>query len=366
MKRLHVLALASYPERAASSRFRILAYTPLLSQLGIDLTLSSTLDDDAFSRFYAPGMRLRKGLDALGGMSRQLRAAVRKADVVLVQREATLVGPPILEAFVGLIQKRPIIYDFDDAVWEPTHQYSRHPLLYRWLKAPDKTWTIMKLARHILAGSRYLAEVASSRNPHVTVLRTVVSRDRWRPLPGRLDGKLVGDPPTIGWIGTHTTAETLRVVAPALRKLREAGLPFRVRIIGSGPGFEMPGVPCDVRPWRAQHEIEDFQQLDIGIAPLLPISFSRGKCAFKQVQYMATGVPSVSTPDGAATEIITHGHNGLLATTEEEWFAGLRSLLLDPSLRARLATNGRNLIENHLCTEAQAPTLAAVLRAAAG
>src|SRR6201999_657294 len=106
-------------------------------------------------------------------------------------------------------------------------------------------------------------------------------------------------------------------------------------------GYEMPGVEATVQKWRYETQVEDFQALDIGLAPLLDIEYSRGKCAFKQIEYMAAGVPSVSTPDGGAREFIRDGENGLFAQTSEDWFNALRALMDDPFLRAKIARAGR-------------------------
>jgi glycosyltransferase involved in cell wall biosynthesis len=368
VRRLRVLALTPYPSAAACTRFRVTEYGPLLAEHGIDLRVRSVLGAESFARFYGAGGRIQKGKSLLEGTFAQLWDVARAdVDVVLVQREATLLGPAFIEWMAARVRRIPLVYDLDDSIWESTTSFSRHPLAARLLKFPEKTWHLMQMADHVIAGSEYLVQAATRHNGHVSLLPTVVSRRDWVPLPGRLEGALTagrGDP-VIGWIGTHTTALTLQVVAPALRRLQASGRRFVVRIIGAGQGFEMPGVTLETRPWRQEREIRDFQELDIGIAPLLPIQFSRGKCAFKQLEYMAVGVPSVSSPDGGALDFIRHGENGMLARTEDEWVDALGSLLDDASLRARLARAGRSLVEQTHCTEAQAPRLAAILRSAA-
>jgi glycosyltransferase involved in cell wall biosynthesis len=210
--------------------------------------------------------------------------------------------------------------------------------------------------------------VVSAHNPNVAVLPTVVSSRKWQPLPGRLEGALVSDsrPPVVGWIGTQSTAHGLEVIAPALRRLRQEGNRFVVRIIGAAEGFRLPGLECEFAPWRQEREIQDFQEIDLGIAPLLPIEYTKGKCGFKVLQYMAVGVPSVATPDGGAVDFVRHGENGLFARTEDEWVAALKSLLADRPLRARIARNGRALVEHSHSIEAQTPRLVDILRGAAG
>jgi glycosyltransferase involved in cell wall biosynthesis len=368
MRPLRVLVLASYPERAACTRFRVTEYAPLLAEQGISLHLRSALDDDAFARFYGPASRAEKGSRILQGALRQLRAlSSRDIDLVFVQREATLVGPVFMEWIAAEFRGLPLVYDLDDAVWQLETAFSQHPLAARLLKSPGKTWSILRMARHVLAGSEFLARVVSAHNPNVDVLPTVVSSRKWQPLPGRLEGAFVGEsrPPVIGWIGTQSTAHALSMVAPALQRLRQAGRRFVFRVIGAGPGFRLPGLECEVVPWRKEREIQDFQEIDVGIAPLLPIEYSKGKCGFKLLQYMAVGVPCVATPDGGAVDFVRHGENALFARTEDEWVSALESLLDDRSLRARIARTGRELVEGSHSIEAQTPRLAEILRGAA-
>lgn len=367
MSPLRVLALASYPDRAACTRFRITEYAEALAGHGISMELRSALDDDAFARFYGSASRVEKGSSILRGALGQLRAlSARDVDVVLVQREATLVGPVFMEWIAARFRALPLVYDLDDAVWQTETTYSQHPLAARLLRYPGKTWSILKMARCVLAGSEYLARVVSAHNPNVAVLPTVVSSRKWRPLPGRLDGAFVDEsrPPVIGWIGTQSTAHTLEVAAPALRRLREMGRKFVFRAIGAGPAFRVPGLEHEVAQWRQEREIRDFQDIDIGIAPLLPIEYSKGKCGFKVLQYMAVGVPSVASPAGGAVDFVRHGENGLFARTEDEWLTALESLLDDRLLRARIAREGRHLVERSHSIEAQTPRLADILRGA--
>lgn len=368
MSNLRVLVLASYPERAACTRFRVSEYAHALAGEGIALTLSTALDDDAFARFYGSAPRLEKGANILKGAVRQLSAlASRDVDVVFVQREATLVGPGFMEWLAARFRGLPLVFDLDDAVWDAPTTFSRHPLAARLLRFPGKTWSIVRMARQVLAGSEYLARVVSERHPNVTVLPTVVSRDKWRPLPGRLEGAFV-DPtrvPVIGWIGTQAAAYTLEVAAPALKRLRQAGRRFVLKVVGAAKDFRLPGLEHEVIPWQPDREIRDFQEVDIGIAPLLPHEYSKGKCGFKVVQFMAVGVPSVASPVGGVVDFVRDGENALFARTEDEWVSAIGALLDDVALRARLARAGRSLIEGSYSIEAQAPRLASVLRRAA-
>jgi glycosyltransferase involved in cell wall biosynthesis len=356
-----ILALATYPESAAATRFRLIAMLPYLRALGWEVRFQPFVDDAFLSSFYTNGGRLEKAryLAARSFERLTLAVGVTDMDAVFIQREAALIGPPYTEFILRSLKKLPIIFDFDDAIWELNLLRSTHPIAARALKAPRKCWYTMRRAAGVIAGSNYLAERARELNPNVTVVPTVVSSKEWTPWPGRLRGEFYGDrPPRIGWIGTHTTAHQLDLVEPALRQLRAEGYDFEVHVVGAGKDFELGTVELQSQPWRLADEIQQFQRIDIGLAPMHGEPVYQGKCAFKQLQYMAVGVPFVSSWVGGARDFVVDGEIGLVAHTREDWYRHLKTLLESHELRRRLSQNGRSLVETQYCIEAQGPRVA--------
>ena len=121
----------------------------------------------------------------------------------------------------------------------------------------------------------------------------------------------------------------------------------------------------DNRPWRLDREVELFNTCDIGVYPLPDDDWSKGKCGFKAIQFMACGVPVLSAAVGVNREIIQDGVNGYLASSQDEWIAKLERLLGDAGLRRRFAEAGRRTIAERYSLGVNAPKMAAVLRAAA-
>ncbi|MEQ9503873.1 MAG: glycosyltransferase family 4 protein [Deltaproteobacteria bacterium] len=365
---MKLLVLTSYPDQAACTRFRISAFIPALERAGIEVRSEPFLDSDLFSTFYRAGYRRKNAL----GVARAIASRVvttlraRRYDGVFVQREAALLGPAITEELLARGLRLPLIYDIDDAVWlagkGASTNATRYPLLSRLLKAPSKSLRMLSFATTVIAGSRYLADFASRYCARTEIIPTVVSRETWRPLPGRLETAALSTPPVIGWIGTHSTAPQLALVAPALARLRAEGREFSVRVIGAGEDFKLDGVELDRRPWSKDREVTEFQSLDVGIAPMFKDEWSEGKCGFKQLQYMAVGVPMVTSVAGGARDFVTHGQNALVAETEDDWYPHLAALLDDAALRRRLATNGRQLVETRYSREAVEDRFVAIVR----
>jgi hypothetical protein len=101
--------------------------------------------------------------------------------------------------------------------------------------------------------------------------------------------------------------------------------------------------------------------MDIGIMPLTDTPWSRGKCGYKLIQYMACGLPVVASPVGVNTHIVEHGVNGFLAASDAEWRDALYKLARDPGLRQKMGTAGRLKVETDYSLAAWGPRVAAML-----
>jgi glycosyltransferase involved in cell wall biosynthesis len=332
MKRLLVLSPA--PHGAASTRFRLEQFFPALHRAGITPVLRPFLDEAGFGIIYKPGAPVEKLFAAVRSIGDRLidLARASRADGVLIHREAALIGPPILEWLLARGASLPLVFDVDDAVWVPYSSPTYGARLSRWLKFPQKALFTLSAASRVICGNPRLAEFARRFNRNVSVVPTIVDTDTFRPAPRS------NPVPVIGWIGTHSSLQYLRMLVPVLRRLAERRR-FRLQVVGGD--LAEPGLPIDQRQWTLAREIRDFQALDIGLYPLAEDEWALGKSGFKAIQYMACGVPVVASPVGVTNDIIEHGHNGFLARSLAEWEDYLERLLDDAELRTRLGERGR-------------------------
>jgi len=79
--------------------------------------------------------------------------------------------------------------------------------------------------------------------------------------------------------------------------------------------------------------------------PLTDDEWSRGKCAFKLLQYMAASLPCVASPVGANTEAVIDGVNGFHARDLDEWERRLEQLIESAELRRRFGAAGHAHVE---------------------
>jgi len=339
---LKVLFIAAHrPDRSPSQRYRFEQFAPYWAKHGVQVEYAWIIDEEDDKVFYSPGKILAKA--RIFKKSLKLRAEhVRRAkdfDLVVLQREALMTGSIRYErAFAN--SGVPLIYDFDDAIWQMDVSEANRKL--KWLKDPGKVPKIIALAHHVIAGNDFLADYARRFNKQVEVIPTVIDTERYVPraTTPRTDGKVV-----IGWTGSLTSVAHLQLAFPMLRELQTTlGDKVIFRVI-SDRTLEAPGLNVENVRWNATTEAEDLAGIDIGIMPLPDNEWSRGKCGFKGLQYMGMGKAVVLSRVGVNSTIVQDGVNGFLAATDAEWTEKLSKLIADADLRQRLGQAARKTVE---------------------
>lgn len=362
---IKVLALCSYPEEAAATRFRISQYVGPLAEEGIEVDIRPFLDSEGFKSFYRDGDAFEKALKGVAGLINRIGDLVNsgKYDLVFVQREAMFFGPEAFEWLFNKFKGLPLVLDLDDATYVryTSPSFGR---LGSALKFFGKTDRLIEKADTVVCGNRFIAEYVEGRGSKAVVIPTVADLDIFTPTEKQ------NSPPVIGWIGTHSTFPSLESVYPALKKL--AGeFDFILRIVGSGrEHIEIEGVRVENLKWTLDREVEDFTNLDIGLYPIKVSSSAneewlKGKSGFKAVQYMAVGVPFVMSPVGVCAEMGEPGKTHFNAVSDDDWYNSLKKLLSHPEIRKEMGLSSRSFAEANFAVPRQVEKLAAVLREAA-
>ena len=105
----------------------------------------------------------------------------------------------------------------------------------------------------------------------------------------------------------------------------------------------IPGVSMRFENWSQATESALLSGCDAGIMPLTDDAFSRGKSAFKLIQYLAAGLPAIASSVGENRQIIRPGQTGFLANTPQEWADALRFLSQNESDRLQMSEAARTL-----------------------
>ncbi len=340
---MKVLFIVPYPLGVApSQRFRFEQYFSIAAAAGIEITVSPFWSPAGWGSLYKKGRSLSKAGALLSGLGRRtvLVWKARGYDRVFIHREALPLGPPLLEWWIARILRKKIIFDFDDAIWLPNT--SKENAIVSSLKWHSKTGSICKWSHKVSCGNAYLAEYAKRFNPSVVINPSTVDTENLHNAALRRKRE-TNETITIGWTGSHSTVKYLSFLEPILRRLADAHPSLRIAVVADkAPPFEIAGMTFI--PWNKNSEIEDLLTFDIGVMPLSDDAWSRGKCGFKALQYMALGITPVISPVGVNLEIVDDGVNGYLCTSEAEWEERLTRLIQTPELRASMGTRARQKI----------------------
>lgn len=170
------------------------------------------------------------------------------------------------------------------------------------------------------------------------------------------------DPFTIGFLGSLRPWHGLAGLFDATRRLVERGLPARLSIVGKGPEqaaleAQAAGLGIASRidwagPVPEAAVPEALAAMDIAVAPypaLAGFYFS----PLKLFEYMAAGLPIVTTAVGDLPRLIEHGRTGWLVPPDDPLALadGIARLAADPARCRRLGTAARaTVIERHSWT----------------
>lgn len=247
--------------------------------------------------------------------------ALRRLDTdgatVVMSREASPVSTGRLEA--GILRRAAhATYDIDDALFADTSRWRRA------MRMPEKIRRAVTAADVVVAGNAYLADWAGQYHADVRVIPSCVE-------PADYARKATWDvstKPRLVWLGSPPTEAFLTSVTEALLEVhRRTGAELR---LVSGPA-DNPTLsalkPMTTRvPWSVATASRELAAADLALAPLPDTAYTRGKCAYKILQYAAAGLPVVGSPVGA-NELALRRLEGAAATTTDEWVDQLMGLL---------------------------------------
>lgn len=258
---------------------------------------------------------------------------------VIISREASPFSKGDIEerllrnAAVGL-------YDFDDALF-----HDRSPVR-RLLGTHDKCRRAVAAADVVIAGNDYLANWAGHHSNHVRVIPSCIDPRDYVP---KTQWSITGDVPSLVWLGSPATEQYVAQIAPALLEVhRQTGASLTL-ISGPVDNPALHPLRHMLRrvPWSIATFASHLASADVAIAPLDDTPYSRGKCAYKLLQYAASGLPMAGSPVGANNLALAR-FDGLAPSTLSDWTDALTELLNDGAeLRAGRATLARAAVEHH-------------------
>ena len=346
--------LTRYSRNGASSRLRFLQYQASFARFGVQSKFSPLFGANYLEALYSGRSRVITTMQAYAARAASLASSSR-TDGFWIQSETLPWLPWLLER--GLLpSSKPRVIDCDDAIF---HRYDLHRSgLVRSLLG-NKIDRLMASSQLVTAGNAYLAERAEAAGAtRIEIVPTVLDLNRYmikKPIDNDED-------PVIGWIGSPSTwREYMLPLLPTLTSIA-AEENSQIHAIGAE---QLSHPLVKVMPWSEDSEAEQILQMDLGIMPLTDTPWSRGKCGYKLIQYMACGLPVIASPIGVNSEIVEDGVNGFLVSSAAEWRDAIVALVRDPDLRQRMGAAGRKKVENHFSLSVWGPRVAEYLQKAA-
>jgi len=230
------------------------------------------------------------------------------------------------------------VIDFDD----PLNYSSKNGGQPSWARRRKFNATVGR-ADASLVGSQFLADLSQPFNHRVEILPMAV--DLPAVVPNRDAGH--GRPVTLLWLGSAGTQVYLRDIGEVFSQIKTQ-VPLQLRLVG-GEALTFPGskLAVDHRPWSPQEQDRALQEVDLGLCPMPDTLWTRGKCPYKVLQYMAWGLPWVGSAVGENLVAAGSGDHarGLTAPATGDWAKAIQRLGEDAVLRRAMGQRGRAYIE---------------------
>lgn len=343
---INVLALTE-GKNTPSSRFRVRQYINILHDYDIKVVEKSGIIEkyekipfikQKFkTRYILPIYIFHELIKVLFSIPRLLLANF--SDIIWLQRDLVS-GIKTLEFFFT----KKYIFDIDDAVWlsKPFGRYT--------------TKLICKKATLIFAGNSFLKEYCSKYNGNIVVIPTAIDIEKFQPKDIHLHEN---NDFIIGWTGSGINLKYLYQIEKELALFINSHK-VKLHILSDiKPDFKyIQTSKIEFIPWSIENEVTVIQDWSVGIMPLPDDEFSKGKCSFKMLQYMAVGLPVIVSNIGMNKELLELDMIGLGINSNEEWPTALSDLYNSDDKRYLMGQNGRKIVETKYSTKVVAEKIA--------
>lgn len=248
----------------------------------------------------------------------------------------------------------PLVVDIDDNIWEIKPDQPAYEQYSKGSTALGVASTYVSMADAVFSSTEPLAEYVSTRMKEVYkeekpvyVLPNYIDPADYpfEKAPSRKD-KII-----IGWQGSVTHHEDLKLVMPAINKLLIEFPQLHLELLGGVPK-EMAGDLFSGIDDKVIHKIMSIggvpafdkfpkllseQDWDIGIAPITDDLFNRAKSHIKWLEYAMFSIPCVAS-DVHPYKVIEDGKTGYLSKPDE-WYNKLKLLITNEELRKEIGEN---------------------------
>jgi len=331
-----ILLLTVGPRERASARYRALQYIPTLNHIGYITSVITPITKPSASIKRLLSRRTEEN---------NILSAAKTSDIVFIQKRLFRVNFIKKLLTSGIL----LIFDFDDII-HTTHDDHWSALTKK--RIEKRFQSICSLSNLVIAGNYYLSEIAKQHSDNVIIIPTVVEFKRYSEKKHYKKDNIV-----LGWIGQPNNYNLIEEIFPVLHKISMKHKEVKLLIISKG-NIHTNSIHIEQIEWQEDKETDDLLKIDIGIMPMTDNEWSKGKCALKAIQYMASGIPTVCSDVGENRNVVRNGIDGFLVKSEHDWITALETLITSEATRNRMGKSGRKRIQEHYSLEKTAPILA--------
>jgi glycosyltransferase involved in cell wall biosynthesis len=310
-------------ENVPSARYRIRQHIPYLRNKGVHV-------NEVMSRIgmYPPSSKPLRPLWAMANIAEHAAQIVfgPKCDLVFLQREM-LSTYHTWETHI----KTPKVFDVDDAIF-----------LYR---SGGFTKKIARGVQKIICGNDYLAQYFSQYNNNIEVIPTAVDVDKYLSIR-----KVQTDTFIVLWSGSGSGLKYLQEIEPALFDFFSKHMDAKLIVLSNAkPQFAslIEGKHYEFRKWSEEVEVSTFRESTVGLMPMPDNEWTRGKCSYKMICYMAAEMPVLVSPYGMNFEVLQKGDIGIGCITMSDWRHALEELYKNEILRQSYSHYALDVVKAH-------------------
>jgi glycosyltransferase involved in cell wall biosynthesis/GT2 family glycosyltransferase len=259
----------------------------------------------------------------------------------------------------------PLVYDIDEYVFDvPLIRSGKWPLFYAMNTEMKRDW--LKLVRGYRASIQRCDIAVLSTTPLTNAAAGYISKTLM--IPNTLSQSLLDNSITVsGGIKRAEKDKTIRVgyASGTNTHFRDFGtiIPAITHILNKYPLVNLvilgeldPDFYPDLRPFKSQIEYRptvdmkempaELYRFDINIAPFETDNlFCEAKSELKYALAAAVATPTIASPTQPMVVAISHGINGMLANTTEEWINALQLLITDMQIRERMGKTAQKHVK---------------------
>ena len=323
----------------AGQRLKFEQHYKIFERNGFSVEYESFINVETYAYLYKRGFFLKKIMSLLRGYVKRflLIKKLKNYDIVYIFMWVTpYFGNYFERAYINYSKKT--IFDMEDNVLVTTN----NPInkMSNLFKNNKKIIYLLNNVDHIITSTPVLKKKVEEINlkKNVTYICASIEIDRY--IKNKKDDNLI----RIGWTGTFSSISFLKLIEDVIIKISKIRQIEFVIICNSY--YKIPEVKNKFIYWNKKNEINDLSDIDIGVYPLsLNNDWVIGKSGLKCLQYMAMGIPSVSTNVGNIKNIVEDGVDGYLVKNKDEWYEKLIQLIDNSKIRKKMGSMARKKVE---------------------